>query len=71
MKKLALSLIFALTISLAACGAEAPPTVSGEPLPEASAAATSWDVRMLVPGIYRLSVLRPSTQARPAPYQRT
>ena len=43
MKKLALSLIFALTISLAACGAEAPPTVSGEPLPEASAAATSWN----------------------------
>lgn len=43
MKKLALSLIFALTISLAACGAEAPPTVSGETLPEASAAATSWN----------------------------
>lgn len=43
MKKLALSLIFALTISLAACGAEAPPTVSGEPLPEASAAAMSWN----------------------------
>ena len=43
MKKLALSLIFALTISLAACGAEAPPTESGEPSPEASAAAMSWN----------------------------
>lgn len=43
MKKLALALIFALTISLAACGAEAPPTVSGEPSPEASAAAMSWN----------------------------
>lgn len=43
MKKLALVLIFALTISLAACGAEAPPTESGEPSPEASAAAMSWN----------------------------
>lgn len=43
MKKLALALIFALTISLAACGAEAPPTESGEPSPEASAAAMSWN----------------------------
>lgn len=43
MKKLALALIFALTISLAACGAEAPQTVSGEPSPEASAAAMSWN----------------------------